>query len=80
MKSWLDNLPQGVHNRLSECRNKRADLRTMVKAMWKWEQENATGKSKAEVVDKILEWVGDWNNQFEVADVTDVEYQELLRA
>ena len=77
---WTDLLHDGVYYRLCECRNTRQDLKPLVKAMWNWRKEKEPQLEKEDVVIQILEWVGDWNGQYNVTDVTEDEYNELLKA
>lgn len=63
-RTELENINYDCYIRLCECRNTRKDIIDMAKLVKKY---NPTVDSK-ECLIYMLEWVGDWNNQYEVAD------------
>lgn len=74
---WRDELEEtnyGCYIRLCECRNTRKDLTTMACLVQKYNRNIAP----EDCLIYILEWVGDWNGQFEVTDLTNEEYEEAL--
>ena len=60
--------------RLCECRNTKNDLVIMSRLMHKYNSD----KAKEDCFVRMLEWVGDWNNQFKLVDLTKSEYEILL--
>ena len=75
---WRDELKTvdyGCYVRLCECRNTRKDLLTMSKLVFKY---NPTMPAE-ECVIRILEWVGEWNGQYMVTDLTTDEYKNLIK-
>lgn len=75
---WRDELKADsyeVWKRLAECRNTKKDIVTMSKLVCKYNPN----KSKEECLDRILEWVTDWNNQFNLYPDKE-EYDKMLRA
>ena len=74
---WRDELEKTDNDcyvRLCECRNTRKDLITMACLVQKY---NRWTRPENCLI-YILEWVGGWNRQFEVADLTNEEYEEAL--
>lgn len=76
--TWTYGLPSDVHLRLCECRNTKADLPVLVNTRWSWmkTQEKYSGFSKEDALVFILELL-DANSQWELADLTKDEYNEL---
>ena len=76
---WRDELKTvdyGCYVRLCECRNTRKDLLTMSRLVFKY---NPTTPPE-ECVIRILEWVGEWNGQYMVTDLTTGEYNDLIKS
>ena len=74
---WRDELKktnEGCYIRLCECRNTRNDIIIMAKLVKKY---NPTMTAEDCFI-YMLEWVGDWNGQFEVTDWTDKEFKKAL--
>ena len=74
---WRDELKktnEGCYIRLCECRNTRNDIIIMAKLVKKY---NPTMTAEDCLI-YMLEWVGDWNGQFEVTDWTDKEFKKAL--
>jgi hypothetical protein len=61
-------------NRLSDCRSTANDVAIMAKYVHKY---NPT-VSKKDCFDRMIGWVCDWNNQFELFDKIDKQYDKLL--
>lgn len=72
--NWRDDLEEDMYIRLCECRNTRTDIFTMSKLVVKYNLD----KDTEDCLCRILEWVGDWNNQFEVADLPQDMYLDYL--
>lgn len=71
--SWRDNISEEVYDRLCTCCNSWKDIKIMGRAI---KAVNPT-RSAEECAERILEWVCDWNNQWQL-DPTEDEYKELL--
>lgn len=74
---WRDELEktnEGCYTRLCECRNTKNDIIIMSKLVKKY---NPTMPAE-ECLIYILEWVGDWNGQYNITDLTKEEYQNAL--
>ena len=74
---WRDELRlvnEPCYNRLCECRNKKSDLEIMAQLMQKYNPLI----SKTDCLNRVLEWVGDWNGQFAITDLTKEEYNNIL--
>ena len=74
---WRDELEktnEGCYIRLCECRNTKNDIIIMSKLVKKY---NPTIETEDCLI-YMLEWVGDWNGQFEVTDWTDEEFKKAL--
>ena len=74
---WRDELEktnEGCYIRLCECRNTKNDIIIMSKLVKKY---NPTMTAEDCLI-YMLEWVGDWNGQFEVTDWTDEEFEKAL--
>ena len=75
-RTELKNIDYDCYVRLCECRNTRKDLLTMSKLVFKY---NPIMPAE-ECVIRILEWVGDWNGQYMVTDLTTEEYKNLIKS
>ena len=74
---WRTELEEKNYNcyiRLCECRNTINDVIRMTKLMVKY---NPT-MEKSDCFERMIEWVGDWNNQFSVMDKIYSNYEEYL--
>ena len=71
---WRDDIPGEVRTRLSECRNTWQDIEIMGRAM----KLANPDKSVDECAERILDWVLDWNDQYDLDPSLD-QYEELLR-
>lgn len=71
--SWRDNIPGDVRERLAACCNSWKDIKIMARAM----KAVNPNRSAEDCAERILEWVCDWNNQWQL-DPTIDEYKELL--
>lgn len=74
---WRDELKSDHYDcweRLCDCRNLRRDLMVMAKLMKKYN----LGKDPQDVLDRILEWVTDWNSQVNLYP-DDEEYDQMLK-
>ena len=74
---WRNELKiknEGCYIRLCECRNTKNDLVIMSRLMYKYNFD----KTKEDCFVRMLEWVGDWNGQFKLVDLTKSEYEILL--
>lgn len=75
--NWRTELEEKNYNcyiRLCECRNTINDVVLMARLMWKYNPS----MSKSDCLDRMIEWVGDWNNQFSIADKILSNYDEYL--
>ena len=61
-------------DRLGDCRNTVNDVVIMAKYVHKY---NPT-INKKDCFDRMVNWVCDWNNQFELFDKIDKQYDKLL--
>ena len=74
---WRDELKKNDYDcyiRLCECRNTRKDVIKMAKLVKVFNPD----KPSEECLIRILEWVGDWNGQFGVTDLTREEYDKAI--
>lgn len=62
------------YSRLCECRNNLNDVKLMSRLMYKYNQD----KEKSECLDRVIEWVTDWNSQTELYNSIYKEYEEIL--
>ena len=82
--AWNDNWRSELESknylcyiRLCECRNTKSDVILMSKLMYKY---NPT-KDPEDCFCRMVEWVGDWNNQFNIMDyfyASKENYQKAL--
>ena len=61
------------YERLCECRNTKNDILIISKIMYKYNQN----RTKHDCLDRTIEWLTDWNSQFELC-LSETEYQEIL--
>ena len=74
---WRDELESTNYNcyeRLCECRNTRKDILTMAKLVVKYNPEVPAEECSI----YILQWVGDLNGQYNVTDLTNEEYSDMI--
>ena len=62
------------YERLCECRNTKADIYKIARIMYKYNQT----MSVEDCLDRTLEWLGDWNNQYDLVDISLSEYENLV--
>lgn len=70
---WAKYLQDDVYIRLCECRNVRKDIYPMAEVLVK--HYNYDCESAYELV---LEWIGDWNGQFNVTDLTKEQHERIV--
>lgn len=77
---WDQYISQDVLDRLSDCRSRRSDLPILRDAIWQYIQDNNAQDewSLEDAAVLALEWVGDWNNQYNVTDITDEQYTRFI--
>lgn len=63
-----------LYNRLCGCYNIKRDIPVMARLMYKYNRE----KGAEECFVRTLEWIGDWNNQYTITDLTRSEYDCML--
>ena len=74
---WRTELKEnnyGCYERLCECRNNANDVVLMANLMHKY---NPT-IDKEDCLNRMIEWVGDWNNQFELMDKMLTDFDDYL--
>ena len=71
---WRNNIPNEMLNRLAECRNKAMDVVKMASAM----HEVNPDKTKEQCFERMIEWVGDWNGQYNITDKIYSNYEWYL--
>lgn len=78
--NWTWNLPGDVYTRLCECHNIKEDIPVLVNTRWAWmkTKEKYSGFTKEDALVYILELL-DANSQWELADLTVDEYNELRK-
>ena len=82
MGKWTEYLKEtrsDVYGRLCDCHNTKEDLPALVNSRWEWMKENGKDKegfTKEDALVQVLEWL-DSNNQWQLADLTREEYDEL---
>lgn len=73
---WREELMKDTYEvweRLAECRNRIKDIPIMAKLVYKYNPS----KTKEQCLDRIITWVTDWNNQFNLIP-DDEGYKKLL--
>ena len=74
----LEKTKPECYIRLCECRNTKADVILMAKLMYKY---NSYNTDPEDCFIRMIEWVGDWNNQFNIMDyfyASEENYQKAL--
>lgn len=77
---WAEYISEDVLDRLSGCCNRKSDLPILRDALWQYTvdcgaDDDYTLRDAAELA---LEWVGDWNNQYVMTDLTVDEYNKFI--
>ena len=70
----LEATNEECYIRLCECRNNKKDILIISKLMYKYNKQY----EKEDSFIRTLEWIGDWNNQYNITDLTTDEYFEML--
>jgi len=77
--SWDNYIPEDVLDRLKDCRNTKKDLNVLRDALYQYiidnNQEDDWGMEDA--AELALEWVGDWNNQYTLTELTTDEWNRF---
>lgn len=68
----LKKLDYDCFERLCECRNNKNDIIKIASLMHCYNENRTSG----ECLDRTLEWIGDWNGQYQLTNLT---YQERTR-
>jgi len=74
---WREELKKDnydIWERLAEYRNNRKDIIYMAKLMYKYNLD----KTKQDCLDRMLEWVTDWNSQASLYPGSEDEYNKML--
>ena len=71
---WRNKISESVLTRLAECRNTKHDILVMAKAC---QRENPK-VAPIDCVIYIMEWVTDWNNQYEL-ELTKDEFNAYIK-
>lgn len=72
-RSELETKNPKCYERLCECRNTKNDILIISRIMYKYNQN----RTKHDCLDRTIEWLTDWNSQFELY-LSETEYQEIL--
>ena len=72
-RSELEIKNPECYEKLCECRNTKNDILIISKIMYKYNQN----RTKYDCLDRTIEWLTDWNSQFELC-LSETEYQEIL--
>ena len=72
---WRYDIPGEVRSRLADCNNTWNDIKVMGRAM----KVANPDRSAEDCAERILDWVLDWNNQFDQLDPTEAQYKELIK-
>ena len=72
-RSELEIKNPECYERLCECRNTKNDILIISRIMYKYNQN----RTKHDCSDRTIEWLTDWNSQFELY-LSETEYQEIL--
>lgn len=74
-RNELKEIDYNCYERLCNCNNTRKDVITMSTLCAKYNPNKTT----EECLVYILEWVGDWNGQYDITDLTEKQYQTMLK-
>ena len=69
----LSKLYPDCYDRLCECRNIKSDILIIVRCMMRYNKK----RKNYEIVDRVIDWLTDWNGQIELIPTQD-EYNKLL--
>lgn len=72
-RSELEIKNPECYERLCECRNTKNDILIISRIMYKYNQN----RTKHDCLDRTIEWLTDWNSQFELY-LSETEHQEIL--
>ena len=72
-RKGLSKLYPDCYDRLCECRNIKSDIPIIVRFMMWYNKD----RKNYEVVNRVIDWLTDWNEQTELIPTQD-EYNELL--
>lgn len=72
---WKNNLEEDVYIRLCECRNTLKDIPILAKVVVKVDED----MTPQDALDFVIEWVTDYNNQWELYDEIDKRYSKMLK-
>ena len=75
---WTEDLKCSNYDcwlRLAECRNKASDIKIMFKLMCKHNPD----KTKRDCLDRLVDWVCDWNSQLELFDYVESHYESIVK-
>lgn len=77
---WSKYISEDVLTRLSECRNRKSDLPILRDALWQYTVDCGADNdfTLQDAAELTLEWVGDWNNQYAMTDLTVDEYNKFM--
>jgi len=70
---WKSELTEDMYYRLCECRNLKSDIVPMAKIV-----KRVNNYDSEQSLDYILEWITDWNNQFNLYP-DEKEYNKMLK-
>ena len=73
-RSELEIKNPECYERLCECRNTKNDILIISRIMYKYNQN----RTKHDCLDRTIEWLTDWNSQFELYPSNPEEYQKIL--
>lgn len=71
---WKNELTDDMYYRLCECRNLKSDIVPMAKIV-----KRVNNCDSEQALDYILEWITDWNNQFNLYPDNENEYNKMLK-
>lgn len=74
-KVWEENLEEDVYIRLCECRSTLKDIPILAKVVVKVDED----MTPQDALDFMIEWVTDYNNQWELYDEIDRRYSKMLK-
>lgn len=76
---WREELKRddpACYQRLCDCKSIKKDLRKIAKLMYKYNVANG----KEETLNRTIDWICDWNNQFSLMPDDNIEYDKLLES
>ena len=77
---WSQYIPEDVLDRLKDCRNKKSDLNILRDALYQYAVDNGQEQNWTieDAAVLALEWVGDWNNQYRLTDLSERQYDRFV--